>query len=50
MVKNRGYRDRKKQYITQCEEKKSAQIIVYIIYTIKSTKYDRKQNNFYKIK
>lgn len=43
MVKNRGYRDRKKQYITQCKEMKSAQIIVYIkIYTIKSTKYDRK--------
>lgn len=43
MVKNRGHRDRKKQYITQCKEMKSAQIIVYIkIYTIKSTKYDRK--------
>ena len=50
MVKKRGHRDRKKQYITQCEEMKNELIIVYIIYTIKSTEYDRKQNNFYKIK
>ena len=34
MVKNRGHRDRKKQNINQCEEKKSAQIIVYIKYIL----------------
>ena len=30
MVKKRGHRDRKKRYITQYEEMKSAQIIVYM--------------------
>ena len=34
MVKKRGHRDRKKQYITQCEEMKSAHIIVYIKYIL----------------